>query len=179
LLLNSSPTVFSKEPRPVYAPELDVLGFDKYWKYDDQTDLPYMWAEANNYYYRGQLVASLSGGNVYSAPIIQLAFECKEYRETPKSKPIKKAICDNPDKRPFFEDKKGNVFAVVEPEPNSRKLNPINIDKMVEANREMLDIIEQTTVKKILNIYTKYKKSLTAFMWHFRAVKTVAFYSTL
>ena len=56
ILLNSSPTGFSKEPRPDYAPELDMLGFDKYWKYDKQTDRPYMWAEANHYYYRGTLV---------------------------------------------------------------------------------------------------------------------------
>ena len=24
---------FSKEPRPVYYKELDILGFDKYWNY--------------------------------------------------------------------------------------------------------------------------------------------------
>jgi len=70
ILLNSSPNGFSKEPRPVYAPELDVLGFDKYWKYDKQTDRPYMWAEANRYYYHGTLVAKLKGGNVYTAPEI-------------------------------------------------------------------------------------------------------------
>jgi len=163
LLLNSSPTVFSKEPRPVYSSELDVLGFDKYWKYDKQIDLPYMWAEANNYFYRGQLVASLSGGNVYQAPIIQLAFECREYKETPKSKTITKTVCDNPDKRPFFEDNKGNVFSVVEPESDNKQLSPINIEKMVEDNREMIDIIEQTTVKKILAIYTKYKNKLDCF----------------
>ena len=34
LLLNSSPLSFSKEPRPVYYKELDILGFDKYWNYD-------------------------------------------------------------------------------------------------------------------------------------------------
>lgn len=39
ILLNSTPTIFSKEPRPVYAPELDLLGFDKYWKYDNQSDM--------------------------------------------------------------------------------------------------------------------------------------------
>ena len=31
LLLNSSPLSFSKEPRPVYYKELDILGFDRYW----------------------------------------------------------------------------------------------------------------------------------------------------
>ena len=33
LLLNSSPLQFSKEPRPVYYKELDILGFDQHWKY--------------------------------------------------------------------------------------------------------------------------------------------------
>ena len=70
ILLNSSPTSFSKEPRPVYAQELDLLGFDKYWSYDKQTESPYMWAEANNYWYRGILVAKLKGGNIYNEPEI-------------------------------------------------------------------------------------------------------------
>ena len=42
IVLNSTPTNFSKEPRPVYAPELDLLGFNQYWDYDKQTDSPYM-----------------------------------------------------------------------------------------------------------------------------------------
>ncbi|KQC03553.1 MAG: phosphoadenosine phosphosulfate reductase [Methanoculleus sp. SDB] len=131
ILLNSSPTGFSKEPRPVYAPELDVLGLDKYWKYDKQTDSPYMWAEANNYYYRGTLVAKLKGGNIYTAPEIII---------------------------PNGED--GNPIT---PEPEGISLRPIDIEAMVEANREMLEIIEQTTVKKILAIYTKYKNKIDCF----------------
>ena len=122
ILLNYSPTGFSKEPRPVYAPELDLLGFDNYWKYDKQTDLPYMWAEANCYYYRGILVAKLKGGNIYTAPEILLIDTMSEM-----------------------------------------PLRPIDIDAMVDANREILDIIEQTTVKKILAIYTKHKKKLDCF----------------
>jgi len=131
LLLNSSPTGFSKEPRPVYAPELDVLGFDKYWKYDKQTDRPYLWAEANNYYYRGTLVAKLKGGNVYTAPEI--------------------IIPNGEDGKPIM------------PEPKGISLRPVDIEAMVEANREMLEIIEQTTVKKILAVYTKYKDRLDCF----------------
>ncbi|MDR1766154.1 MAG: phosphoadenosine phosphosulfate reductase family protein [Lachnospiraceae bacterium] len=95
--LNSTPTKMSKEPRPVYAPELDLLGFDKYWKYDKQSDTPYLWAEANRYYYRGRLVASLLGGDVYHAPVIQLAYVCREWRETPKGKAIEKTECKNPE----------------------------------------------------------------------------------
>ena len=131
LLLNSSPTGFSKEPRPVYASELDVLGFDKYWKYDKQYDCPYMWAEANNYYYRGALVAKLKGGNVYTAPEI--------------------IIPNGEDGEP------------ITPEPDGISLRPVDIKAMVDANREMLEIIEQTTVKKILAIYTKYKDKLDCF----------------
>lgn len=131
ILLNSSPTGFSKEPRPVYAPELDVLGFDKYWEYDKQTDSPYMWAEANNYYYRGTLVAKLKGGSIYAAPEIII---------------------------PNAED--GNP---VKPEPNGVSLRPVDIKAMIEANQEMLEIIEQTTVKKILAVYTKRKDKMDCF----------------
>ncbi|NLC26584.1 MAG: phosphoadenosine phosphosulfate reductase family protein [Fastidiosipila sp.] len=131
LLLNSSPTGFSKEPRPVYAPELDVLGFDKYWKYDKQSEFPYMWAEANTYWYRGTLVAKLKGGNVYTAPKI--------------------IIPNGEDGKPIM------------PEPKGISLKPIDIEAMVEANREMLEIIEQTTVKKILAVYSKYKDKLDCF----------------
>ena len=68
LLLNSSPLLFSKEPRPVYSQELDMLGFDRYWHYAKNDMYPYMWAEANNYFYRGRKVAMTRGGSCYTAP---------------------------------------------------------------------------------------------------------------
>ena len=131
ILLNSTPTGFSKEPRPVYAAELDILGFDRYWKYNKQTDTPYMWAEANTYWYRGTFVAKLKGGNLYTAPEIIIS-----------------------------TDKNGNPIS---PEPNGNALRPVDITAMVQANHEMLEIIEQTTVKKILAIYEKYKSKLDLF----------------
>ena len=66
LLLNSSPLSFSKEPRPVYYKELDILGFDRYWNYAKNDSYPYMWAEANNYFYRGRQVAKTKGGSLYT-----------------------------------------------------------------------------------------------------------------
>lgn len=131
ILLNSSPTGFSKEPRPVYAPELDVLGFDKYWRYDRQTELPYLWAEANTYWYRGVCVARLKGGNLYTAPEIIIP-----------------------------TDENGRP---VTPEPNGNALRPVDVPAMVAANHELLQIIEQTTVKKILAVYEKYKGRLDLF----------------
>lgn len=68
ILLNSSPLRFSKEPRPVYYKELDILGLDKLWDYEKNDVYPYMWAEANNYFYRGKLVAKTNGGALYTAP---------------------------------------------------------------------------------------------------------------
>lgn len=72
LLLTSSPLAFSKEPRPVYYKELDILGFDRYWNYAKNDTYPYMWAEANNYYYRGRKVAQTKGGSCYTAPDITI-----------------------------------------------------------------------------------------------------------
>lgn len=71
-ILTPMPLAFSKEPRPVYYKELDILGFDKYWSYDKNDSFPYMWAEANNYYYRGRLVAKAKGGSAFVAPEIQI-----------------------------------------------------------------------------------------------------------
>lgn len=75
IILNSSPLQFSKEPRPVYYKELDILGFDNHWNYEKNDAYPYMWAEANNYYYRGRKVAQTKGGSCYTAPEIVILEE--------------------------------------------------------------------------------------------------------
>ncbi|MDR1404021.1 MAG: phosphoadenosine phosphosulfate reductase family protein [Candidatus Methanoplasma sp.] len=89
-----------------------------------------MWAEANNYYYRGTLVARLRGGNIYDAPLII----------------------------PVGEDGKS-----VMPEPGGMSLRPVDISAMADANREFLAVIEQTTVKKIVAAYAKYRGKLDCF----------------
>ena len=68
LLLTSEQSKFSKEPRPVYYRELDILGFDRYWTYPRDDTAPIMWAEANNYIYRGRTIARTKGGSLYTAP---------------------------------------------------------------------------------------------------------------
>mgnify|MGYP006076732807 FL=1 len=70
LLLTTEQSKFSKEPRPVYASELTILGFDKYWSYPKDDSAPLMWAEANNYVYRGRTIARTKGGSYYSKPEI-------------------------------------------------------------------------------------------------------------
>lgn len=68
LLLTSDLSKFSKEPRPVYYRELDILGFDRYWTYPRDDRAPIMWAEANNYIYKGRTIAKTKGGSLYTAP---------------------------------------------------------------------------------------------------------------
>lgn len=72
LLLTTSPLQFSKEPRPVYFEELDLLGFSEYWNYEKNDAYPYMWAESNSYYYRGRKVAMTKGGSCYTPPKIEI-----------------------------------------------------------------------------------------------------------
>lgn len=131
ILLNSTPTNFSKEPRPVYAAEMDLLGFDKYWQYDKQNDAPYMWAESNVYWYRAKQIAKTKGGDLYTAPELQ---------------PIR--------------DENGDIVCGKD---SGEVLLPIDIDAMCEANRELLAIIEDSTVKLIVKEYEKFKNKLDIF----------------
>lgn len=75
LLLTTEQSKFSKEPRPVYYKELDILGFDQYWNYPKDDSAPVMWAEANNYIYKGRTVAKTKGGALYTAPELILLEE--------------------------------------------------------------------------------------------------------
>lgn len=71
-ILKSTELKFSKEPRPVYYKELDILGFDEYWEYEKDDKYPYMWAESNSYYYKGKLVAKIKGGSLYTKPELEI-----------------------------------------------------------------------------------------------------------
>ncbi|MDR1321233.1 MAG: phosphoadenosine phosphosulfate reductase family protein [Gracilibacteraceae bacterium] len=129
LLLNDSTPLFSKEPRPVYCRELDILGFDAHFNYAKQDKIPYMWAEANCYWYRGQIVAKTKGGALYTAPELE-----------------------------FVNDTDGNRVL-----PDDETLQPVDVAVMVEKNRELLEVIEQVTVKKIFDVYKRYRKKLDCF----------------
>lgn len=128
ILLNSTPTNFSKEPRPVYATELDILGFDRYWNYNKQNDIPYMWAESSVYWYRGVQLAKISGGDLYNAP---------------KLIPAK---IENGDV--LYQD---------------AMLIPIDIEGMCKANEELMTIVVDSTVKKIIKEYEKFMTKLDIF----------------
>lgn len=71
-LLTKTASKFSKEPRPVYYKELDILGFDKHWIYEKQENVPYMWAESSQYIHRGRVVAKIIGGSLYNPPQLEV-----------------------------------------------------------------------------------------------------------
>ena len=127
ILLNSTPTNFSKEPRPVYASEMDILGFDQYWDYDHQNEYPYMWAESNVYWYRNKQIAKTRGGDLYTRPELQ---------------PIR--------------DENGSVLFGAS---DGFKLQPIDIEAMCTLNEDLLTVIEDSTVKKIIREYEKFNLS--------------------
>lgn len=58
----------SMEARPVYYRELDLLGFDKFFDYPRDETYPIMWAENNNYYYKGEKIAKTQGGSLFTQP---------------------------------------------------------------------------------------------------------------
>ena len=70
-------------PRPVFREELDLLGFNKYWKYPN-TDRPLLWAVGRRYFYKGELVAEAKGGNIFEVPEILI----KDAGQNLKLKPV-------------------------------------------------------------------------------------------
>ena len=131
LLLNSTPTNFSKEPRPVYAAEMTLLGFHQFWDYEDQNEIPYMWAEANTYWYRAKQIAKTKGGDLYNAPELM---------------PIR-----------------GEDGSILFGKDSGHRLQPIDIPAMCEKNKDLLTIIENSTVKLIVKAYEKHKAKLDIF----------------
>jgi phosphoadenosine phosphosulfate reductase len=63
----------TKEIRPVFFEELDLLGFKSIgnWEYP-KCEEPLLWAETRRYYYKGEFVAETVGGGLYSFPEIKI-----------------------------------------------------------------------------------------------------------
>lgn len=149
LLLNIKPAGLGKEPRPVYASEMNLLGFQTQWVYENQDERPYMWAEANSYYYRGQLAAKLLGGNCKTPPKIQF-FDLK----------LPNASCENLGQ--------GELFFCENTDDASIKsvkmvLEPIDILSMVQKNAKFLELLTVSAQQLILETYERFKDTLDVF----------------
>lgn len=69
LTTNGNGEALNVSPRPVFHEELNLLGFNKLWKFPESRD-PLLWALDRRYYYKGDLVAEAKGGNIFDDPTI-------------------------------------------------------------------------------------------------------------
>ena len=77
LTMSSKGDALNVSPRPVFWEELDLLGLNKRgWIYP-HVEEPLLWACDRRYFYKGQFVLEVKGGNVFDAPevIQQEGFE--------------------------------------------------------------------------------------------------------
>ncbi len=70
LTMSSKGDALNVSPRPVFWEELDLLGLNKKgWIYP-HVEEPLLWACDRRYFYKGQLVLEVKGGNVFDAPTV-------------------------------------------------------------------------------------------------------------
>lgn len=69
-------------PIPVFHEELELLGFDKHWKFP-KSDSPLLWAVGRRYYYKGEMVAEVKGGKMYEPPKILISEKGKSLKLKP------------------------------------------------------------------------------------------------
>ena len=77
LTMSSKGDALNIAPRPVFWEELDLLELNKKgWIYPHVVE-PLLWACDRRYFYKGELVFEVKGGNIFDAPtiIIQEGFE--------------------------------------------------------------------------------------------------------
>jgi len=65
-------------PRPVFFEELDLLGFNKYFKYPSSEN-PLLWAIGRDYYYDSVKVARAVGGDINNAPVLEIYHDGVEF----------------------------------------------------------------------------------------------------
>ncbi|MDD4108664.1 MAG: phosphoadenosine phosphosulfate reductase family protein [Prolixibacteraceae bacterium] len=84
LTTNGNGEALNVSPRPVFHEELTLLGFDKIWnwRYHESND-PLLWALDRRYYYKGELVAEVKGGNIFDDPKIEITEAGKELKLKP------------------------------------------------------------------------------------------------
>lgn len=115
-LLDTKISGVTKELRPVFHEELDLLGFNQYWEYEP-SDKPLLWVEMRRYFYHGELVAEANGGGLYTKPTLKIH------------------------KSPL-------------------RLEPIDIEEMVNRNRTKMAALIQNTVEEIYSQYNEYKNKV-------------------
>lgn len=82
LTMKSSEDVLNVPPRPVFYEELDLLGLERIWSYPKSKE-PLLWACDRRYYYCGELVLEVKGGNIYDNPVLDINSNAYDLRLNP------------------------------------------------------------------------------------------------
>ena len=82
LTINANGNALTVSPRPVFYEELDLLNFDQYWEYPKSKE-PLLWAMDRRYYYKGEFVAEVNGGNIFDNAKITITDEGKGLKLKP------------------------------------------------------------------------------------------------
>jgi len=69
-------------PRPVFYEELDLLGFNEFWKYPKSKE-PLLWSKGRGYWHKGIKVAEANGGHIYKKPELVFTQEGKGLKLKP------------------------------------------------------------------------------------------------
>lgn len=94
LTTNGNGDALNVSPRPVFHEELTLLGFDINWNWQyPESKEPLLWALDRRYYYKGEQVAEVNGGNIFDDPIIEISQAGQNLRLKPIN--IKKVIEKN------------------------------------------------------------------------------------
>lgn len=83
LTMSSAGEALGVAPRPVFAEELDMLGMSKFgWTYP-RIQTPLLWACERKYFYKGEQVMELKGGNLLDTPQVVLIGDSKNLHIEP------------------------------------------------------------------------------------------------
>lgn len=83
LTMSSAGEALNIAPRPVFSEELDLLGMSKYGWHYPRTEAPLLWACERRYFYKGEPVMEVKGGNIFDDPTIIVAEEAKNLHIEP------------------------------------------------------------------------------------------------
>jgi 3'-phosphoadenosine 5'-phosphosulfate sulfotransferase (PAPS reductase)/FAD synthetase len=97
LTMRSTEETLNVPPRPMFFEELDLLGLNMFWKYPKSKE-PLLWACDRRYFYRGELVLEVKGGNIYDDPQLIFTDAGKEL----KLKPINIDLVCKKNETPMF-----------------------------------------------------------------------------
>ncbi|MCQ2340466.1 MAG: DUF4007 family protein [Paludibacteraceae bacterium] len=83
LTMSSAGEALNIAPRPVFSEELDFLGMSKYgWRYP-RTEAPLLWACERRYFYKGEVVMEVKGGNLLDKFMVSVVDEAKNLHIEP------------------------------------------------------------------------------------------------